>query len=242
MSFTAGAGYAPASIRASGADAALMAAQGLAPLVQMVAAETKRLKALVVDLEEQSREARVELLQAQGKLADLQNYYAQRSKQEEDIQQDITHVLGQISRLRAKVVQLEDEKAACESEASILRKRCRETEDTTAEKVLRLIVDRVGAGDFARQNTAVPAPTETESAGRAAAKFAALGSVSVSHPEAGEIRAEFNELLHQIIARRDEDIERIQSLADAWRADARKASQANDRKTWNMATRGIQTM
>ncbi|KAJ2488697.1 hypothetical protein IWW37_004601 [Coemansia sp. RSA 2050] len=241
-SFAIGAGYASAPIRASGADAALLVAQGLAPLVQMVAVETKRLKALVVDLEEQSREARVELLQAQGKLADLQNYYAQRSKQEDVIQQDITHVLGQISRLRAKVVQLEDEKAACESEAIILRKRCRETEDTTAETVLRLIVDRIGAGDFARHNTAAPAPTEAESAGRAAAKFATLGSVSVSHPEAGEIRAEFNGLLHQIIARRDEDIERIQALADAWRADARKASQANERKAWNMATRGIQTM
>ncbi|KAJ2819477.1 hypothetical protein FBU31_005517, partial [Coemansia sp. 'formosensis'] len=63
---TAGAGYTPMSVRASGPDAALLAAQGLAPLVQMVAAETKRLKVLVVDLEEQSREARVELLQAQG--------------------------------------------------------------------------------------------------------------------------------------------------------------------------------
>ncbi|KAJ2352723.1 hypothetical protein GGH92_001105, partial [Coemansia sp. RSA 2673] len=252
-SFVAATGYLSTSARASGADAALLAAKGLAPLVQMVAAETKRLKALVVDLEEQSRDTRVELLQAQGKLADLQNYCAQRSKQEDAIQQDITHVLGQISRLRTKVVQLEDEKAACESEAGELRKRCREMEDTNAEKVLRLIVDRVGAGDFARQNMTVPASTEAEaatgrindepkSAAALPAKFAALGSVSVSHPEAGEIRAEFNELLHQIIARRDEDIERIQALADAWRADARKASQANERKTWNMATRGIQTM
>ncbi|KAJ2058432.1 hypothetical protein GGI17_005035 [Coemansia sp. S146] len=251
--FVAATAHVSTSVRASGADAALLAAQGLAPLVQMVAAETKRLKVLVVDLEEQSRDTRVELLQAQGKLADLQSYYAQRSKQEDAVQQDITHVLGQISRLRTKVVQLEDEKAARESEASELRKRCREMEDTTAEKVLRLIVDRVGAGDFARQNMAVPASTEAEaaadrtidepkSAATLPAKFAALGSVSVSHPEAGEIRAEFNELLHQIIARRDEDIERIQALADVWRADARKASQANERKTWNMATRGIQTM
>ncbi|KAJ2450128.1 hypothetical protein GGF42_004569, partial [Coemansia sp. RSA 2424] len=248
-------GHLPTPTRASGADAALLAVQGLAPLAQLVVAESKRLKLLVVDIEDQSRETRMELLHAQGKLADLQNYCAQRSQQEDAVQQDITHVLGQISRLRAKIAQLESEKAACESEASGLRKRCREMEDTTAEKVLRLIVDRVGAGDLARKAVAASTTTAAEAemeadqpddGSKPAAvlpkKFAALGSVAISHPEAGEIRAEFNGLLHQIIARRDEDIERIQALADAWRADARKASQANERKAWSMATRGIQTM
>ncbi|KAJ2745016.1 hypothetical protein GGI20_002509 [Coemansia sp. BCRC 34301] len=249
-------GYPLTPTRASGADSALLAVQSLAPLVQMVVAEVRRLKLLAVDLEDQSRETRMELLHAQGRLADLQNMCAQRSRQEDAVQQDITHVLGQISHLRAKVVQLEDEKAACENEARGLRKRCREMEDTTAEKVLRLIVDRVGTGDLARQamvaSTSAEAVVETnqlddECKPAAAAttimptKFAVLGSVSVSHPEAGEIRAEFNELLHQIIARRDEDIERIQALADAWRDDARRASLANERKAWSMATRGIQT-
>ncbi|KAJ2879847.1 hypothetical protein IWW38_006046, partial [Coemansia aciculifera] len=186
--------YLSTPIRASGADAALLAVQGLVPLAQMVVTEIKRLKLLAVDLEDQSRETRMELLHAQGKLADLQNYCAQRSQQEDAVQQDITHVLGQISHLRTKVVQLEGEKAACEGEARGLRKRCREMEDTTAENVLRLIVDRVGAGDSSRQATPTATSTSTgtemeadrqdDGASNSATaalptKFAALGSVAI---------------------------------------------------------------
>ncbi|KAJ2468018.1 hypothetical protein GGI02_003828 [Coemansia sp. RSA 2322] len=215
----------------------------------MAAAETKRLRALICDLEDQSRETRLELLQTQGRLADLHNYCTQRSKQENAVQQDITHVLGQISGLRVKVVQLEGEKAASETEASTLRRRCRELEDATAERALKLIVERVGASDRAKVHTADSAcaldsdatPADQPASESKPAKFAALGSMAISHPEAGEIRAEFNELLHQIIARRDEDIERIQALADGWRSDARKAMHASERKAWSMATRGIQT-
>ncbi|KAJ1944194.1 hypothetical protein EC988_006045, partial [Linderina pennispora] len=72
-------------------------------------------------------------------------------------------------------------------------------------------------------------------------KFAQLTAIPVSHPQAAEIRAEFNELLHQVIARRDQDIERIQALADQMRGDARDAAQASESRVWNTSTRGVQT-
>ncbi|KAJ2555352.1 hypothetical protein EV175_002290, partial [Coemansia sp. RSA 1933] len=205
----------------------------------------------------QSHKARMELLKTKEQLSSLQKHWAVRSKHEEAVQEDIAHVLGQISRLRAKVVGLEDEKARREEEARRLDARCRELENQNAEQVLQLIVDRIGKreletkrmsdnppnGALATSSQASDSPDgslSTESALRS--RHVSMNStVTISHPEAGDIRTEFNELLHQIIARRDEDIERIQAVADAWRVDARKALQSNEQRRWNTCTRGTQT-
>ncbi|KAJ2764907.1 hypothetical protein IWQ57_004990, partial [Coemansia nantahalensis] len=72
-------------------------------------------------------------------------------------------------------------------------------------------------------------------------RFSSFGAVAICHPEASDIRAEFNELMHQVISRRDEDIERMRTLADAWRADAQRALRANELRAWSMGTRGTQT-
>ncbi|KAJ1854274.1 hypothetical protein LPJ73_002503, partial [Coemansia sp. RSA 2703] len=209
----------------------------------------RRLKGLIYDLEEQSRGTRVELFATQEKLSNLQDYCARRAKYEENVQHDITHVLGQISRLRARVLELEAEKKKYETETERLRAECRRVGDQTAEQVLGLIVDRVGASEWAKSKQ-ISTDTASDSASsqadsessRMPARFANVSKVSVSHPEAGDIRAEFNELMHQVIARRDEDVERMKALADAWRADARKTARAADAKAWNTSTRGIQTI
>ncbi|KAJ1895522.1 hypothetical protein LPJ66_004541 [Kickxella alabastrina] len=239
------------ALKLGGADGVPSLIRNLAPLSQMVISEVRRLKNLICDLEDQSRDTRVELFDTQAKLSDLQSYCKQRSKQEDTIQQDITHVLAQITRLRTRVVELESEKAKFEVEAQQLHSRCRKMEDRTAEHVLDLIVDRVGQSEWARaKHLVTDASAAATNGGRqpdfeakaVPARFASVSSISVSHPEASDIRAEFNELLHQVIAKRDEDLERMQVLADAWRADAHKTSRANESKAWNTSTRGIQTI
>ncbi|KAI7828418.1 hypothetical protein BX661DRAFT_205225 [Kickxella alabastrina] len=239
------------ALKLGGADGVPSLIRNLAPLSQMVISEVRRLKNLICDLEDQSRDTRVELFDTQAKLSDLQSYCKQRSKQEDTIQQDITHVLAQITRLRTRVVELESEKAKFEVEAQQLHSRCRKMEDRTAEHVLDLIVDRVGQSEWAKtKHLMTDASTAATNGGQqpdfeakaVPARFASVSSISVSHPEASDIRAEFNELLHQVIAKRDEDLERMQVLADAWRADAHKTSRANESKAWNTSTRGIQTI
>ncbi|KAI8322454.1 hypothetical protein GQ54DRAFT_339308 [Martensiomyces pterosporus] len=260
-------GTSPKAAKGAGADGVPSIVHNLIPLTQMASTEVRRLKSLVCDLEDQSRETRMELLETQEKLTNLQSYCSQRAKKEDSVQQDITHVLGQIARLRTKITQLEKEKAACEDEARALWRRCHEAENQAAEQVLQLIVQRVGKSDWAQKllpdgmkrsatepaNRSSMEANEKRGEGAAAtggeakpravpSKFASLSAISMSHPQANEIRAEFNELLHQVISRRDEDLERIQALADALRVDARQAAQANEFKAWNTATRGVQTM
>ncbi|KAJ1738734.1 hypothetical protein LPJ68_005301 [Coemansia sp. RSA 1086] len=227
--------------------------RSLVPLVQMAVSEAGRLRNLIGDLESQSQEAHVELIDTRKKLAQLQNHCRVRERQEDAVQQDIAHVLGQISRLREHVVRLEREKSNFEDEAQALRKRCREIEDRTSEQVLQLIVNRVGKREWEKQRAAkadlnavaeasVATPASSpDTDPKLPARFASISAVEVSHPEASDIRSEFNELLHQIISRRDEDIDRIQALADAWRTDARKASHASELRAWNTSSRGTQT-
>ncbi|KAI9506156.1 hypothetical protein BX070DRAFT_219422 [Coemansia spiralis] len=228
------------TIRESGSNGVPHLVDGLIPLSQLAAAEVNRLKALIVDLEHRSQDAGMELEQTKDKLSRLQKYCTLRSQQEDAVQEDITHVLGQISSLRAKVVRLESEKIMRENEARKLSVRCRELENRTAEQALQLIVDRVGKQEWAKNRT-IDNIKEEEQDLKSSPRFASMSTVSISHPEAGDIRAEFNELLHQIIARRDEDIERMQALVDAWRDDACRASHANELRTWNTSTRGTQT-
>ncbi|KAJ2451262.1 hypothetical protein EV183_003716 [Coemansia sp. RSA 2336] len=227
--------------------------RSLLPLVQTAVSEADRLRNLIGDLESQSHEAHAELIDTRKKLAQLQNHCHVREKQEDAVQQDIAHVLGQISRLREHVVHLEREKSAFEDEAQMLRKRCREIEDRTSEQVLQLIVNRVGKREWEKQravktdlNAVAEASVATPASSpdtdpKLPARFASISAVEVSHPEASDIRSEFNELLHRIISRRDEDIDRIQALADAWRSDARKASHASELHAWNTSSRGTQT-
>ncbi|KAJ2159323.1 hypothetical protein GGF46_003115 [Coemansia sp. RSA 552] len=203
----------------------------LMPLVQTAAAETRHLRNMVADLESHSQSAHVELLRTRRSLERLREHCSARAIQEDAVQQDIAHVLAQISRLREKVIRLESEKGACEEEADVLRRRCRQMEDRTTEQVLQLIVERTGKRDWERQSAPEKAP---ERAG-------AVSAVAVSHPEAGDIRAEFNELMHSVISRRDEDIERVQALADAWRDDARRAARDGELRIWNTGSRGTQT-
>ncbi|KAJ2599483.1 hypothetical protein GGF39_002202 [Coemansia sp. RSA 1721] len=240
-----------APTKLTAADGVPQLIRGLIPLAQMAAAEVSRLKHLIYDLEAQARETRMELFDTQEKLSNLRAYCSQRAKQEEAVQEDITHVLAQISRLRIRVVELEADKARYEAEADQLRAKCREMGDRTAEHVLDLIVNRVGQSPWAQEKrtstdtAAAAASAEGQSAeagNRVPARFANASRISISHPEAGDIRAEFNELLHQVISRRDEDIERMQALTDAWRADARKAARANEAKAWSTSSRGIQTV
>ncbi|KAJ2227862.1 hypothetical protein IWW45_006842, partial [Coemansia sp. RSA 485] len=240
-----------APTKLTAADGVPQLIRGLIPLAQMAAAEVSRLKHLIYDLEAQARETRMELFDTQEKLSNLRAYCSQRAKQEEAVQEDITHVLAQISRLRIRVVELEADKARYEAEADQLRAKCREMGDRTAEHVLDLIVNRVGESPWAQEkrtstDTAVAAASaegqSAEAGNKVPARFANASRISVSHPEAGDIRAEFNELLHQVISRRDEDIERMQALTDAWRADARKAARANEAKAWSTSSRGIQTV
>ncbi|KAJ2722104.1 hypothetical protein GGI07_003546 [Coemansia sp. Benny D115] len=257
-----------APMKLTGADGVPALVRSLIYLARLVGAEVRRLKSLICDLEEQSRNTRVELFDTQKELFGLQNYCSQRAKQEDAVQQDITHVLTQISRLRIRVAELESEKARYEVEAQQLRKKCREMDDKTAKHVLDMIVERIGKSDWAKLREIAPAPAPASdppagldapsladatnstaasdkpanSATKLPARFASVSSVSVSHPEAADIRAEFNELLHHVITKRDEDIERMQALADAWRADSYKASRANEARAWNTSSRGIQTM
>ncbi|KAJ2520079.1 hypothetical protein GGH20_004490, partial [Coemansia sp. RSA 1937] len=218
-----------------------------------VVAEANRLKSLIGDLESQSQEAHVELIETRAKLNQLQNHCSARTQHEDAVQQDIAHVLGQISRLREQVVKLEREKSLYEEEASELRAHCRKMEDRTSEQVLQLIVDRVGKREWEKhrassdESSAVPEASVATPAStpdpepKMPARFSSLGAVTISHPEASDIRAEFNELMYQIIARRDEDIERIQTLADAWRSDARRALNVNELRVWNSSSRSTQT-
>ncbi|KAJ2549582.1 hypothetical protein IWW35_003685 [Coemansia sp. RSA 1878] len=227
--------------------------RNLVPLVQTVVAEANRLKSLIGDLESQSQEAHVELIETRAKLNQLQNHCSARTQHEDAVQQDIAHVLGQISRLREQVVKLEREKSLYEEEASELRAHCRKMEDRTSEQVLQLIVDRVGKREWEKhrassdESSAVPEASVATPAStpdpepKMPARFSSLGAVTISHPEASDIRAEFNELMYQIIARRDEDIERIQTLADAWRSDARRALNVNELRVWNSSSRSTQT-
>ncbi|KAJ2786792.1 hypothetical protein GGI15_001247 [Coemansia interrupta] len=238
-----------APTKLTAADGVPQLIRSLLPLMQMVSSEVRRLKSLVYDLEEQSRGTRVELFSTQEKLSNLQDYCSRRAKEEESVQHDITHVLGQISRLRTRVLELEAEKERYEIESDRLRSECRRIGDLTAEKVLGLIVDRIGTSEWARsKHTATDtagdsASSQTDSeSSKMPARFANVSRVAISHPEAGDIRAEFNELMHQVIARRDEDVERMKAVADAWRADARKTSRAAEAKAWNTSTRGIQTI
>ncbi|KAJ2349771.1 hypothetical protein GGF43_004367 [Coemansia sp. RSA 2618] len=220
----------------------------------MVVAEASRLKSLIGDLESQSQEAHMELIETRTKLIQLQSHCSARARHEDAVQQDIAHVLSQISRLREQVLRLEREKSSFEEEATELRTRCRKMEDRTAEQVLQLIVDRVGKREWEKQRTfkdetsasavasvATPASTPPDSEPKMPARFSSIGAVNISHPEASDIRVEFNELMHQIISRRDEDIERVQALADAWRSDARRASHVNELRVWNSSSRGTQT-
>ncbi|KAJ2319434.1 hypothetical protein IWW52_001969 [Coemansia sp. RSA 2704] len=223
--------------------------RNLVPLVQMVAAEASRLNGLIRDLESQSHEAHAELVATRKQLVQLQSHCSARARQEDAVQQDIAHVLGQISRLREQVVRLEREKNTHEEEAGELRRRCRKLEDRTAEQVLQLIVERVGKREWEKQRVAAADQTAEASMAtpgttpdtepRIPARFSSM--VAVSHPEASDIRAEFNELMRQIIARRDEDSERLQALADVWRTNAHHASNANELRAWNTSSRGTQT-
>ncbi|KAJ2886374.1 hypothetical protein FB639_001589, partial [Coemansia asiatica] len=240
-----------APTKLTGADGVPQLIRNLIPLARMAAAEVRRLKDLIYDLETQSRETRMELFDTQEKLANLRSYCSQRAKQEEAVQEDITHVLAQISRLRTRVVELEMEKTRYEAEADQLRAKCRKMGDRTAGHVLDLIVNRVGTSAWTQEKrtgtdtattTAEDQSSSAETGSRVPARFANASRISISHPEASDIRTEFNELLHQVISRRDEDIERMQALADAWRADARKAARASEAKAWNTSSRGIQTV
>ncbi|KAJ2683821.1 hypothetical protein H4R19_006953 [Coemansia spiralis] len=215
----------------------------------MAAAESRRLRGLIGRLESQAQATATELLETRQKHAQLQEHCDVRAGQDDAIHQDIAHVLDQISRLRARVVQLESEKAAFETEAGTLRQRCRELEGESAEQAVQLIVERIGKRDWERRRDAAEATApaaETSSTASAdptpPSQFSSAGTVAICHPEASDIRAEFNELLHQVIGRRDEDIERMRALADAWRADARRALRANELRTWNSGTRGTQTV
>ncbi|KAJ1905283.1 hypothetical protein LPJ81_002012, partial [Coemansia sp. IMI 209127] len=243
--------------RANGCNDVPLFVNSLIPLSRMAAAEVDRLRAFIGELENRSHTAHMELRKTEERLTSLQKHCELRSKHEDAVQEDVAHVLGQISRLRTKVVRLENEKTMREEEARKLDARCRELENISAEQVLQLIVDRVGKREpetncqsddspsainvAAQTNGNIDRSSMHSSALRS--KHASMGStVTISHPEAGDIRAEFNELLHQIIARRDEDIERIQAVADAWRIDARKAVHSNEQRIWNTCTRGTQTV
>ncbi|KAJ1719536.1 hypothetical protein LPJ53_005714 [Coemansia erecta] len=238
-----------APTKLTAADGVPQLIRSLLPLMQIVSSEVRRLKGLVYDLEEQSRGTRVELFHTQEELSNLQDYCSRRAKEEEAVQHDITHVLGQISRLRTRVLELEAEKRKHEIESDRLRSECRRIGDLTAEKVLGLIVERIGTSDWARsKQTATDTASDSASSqadsesSKMPARFANVSKVAISHPEAGDIRAEFNELMHQVIARRDEDVERLKAVADAWRADAQKTARAAEAKAWNTSTRGIQTI
>ncbi|KAJ1731140.1 hypothetical protein LPJ61_002683 [Coemansia biformis] len=239
--------------------------RGLIPLVETAAAESRHLRELAARLESHAQIANAELHEARQRVAQLQEHCRLRAGQDDAIQQDIAHVLGQISRLRNRIVQLEGEKATFEAEVVALRQRCREMESQNAEQVMQLIVERVGKRDWEKHRcastvaggpaaaldsgtAAAPAATAAEASSTAStdpkmlSRFSSFGTVSISHPEASDIRAEFNELMHQLIARRDEDIDRVQALADAWRADAHRALRANELRAWCTGTRGTQTI
>ncbi|KAJ1798737.1 hypothetical protein LPJ59_002303, partial [Coemansia sp. RSA 2399] len=243
--------------RANGCNDVPLFVNSLIPLSRMAAAEVDRLRAFIGELENRSHTAHMELRKTEERLTSLQKHCELRSKHEDAVQEDVAHVLGQISRLRTKVVRLENEKTMREEEARKLDARCRELENISAEQVLQLIVDRVGKREPETNRQSDDSPSAINVAAQTngnmdrssmhssalRSKHASMSStVTISHPEAGDIRAEFNELLHQIIARRDEDIERIQAVADAWRIDARKAVHSNEQRIWNTCTRGTQTV
>ncbi|KAJ2850689.1 hypothetical protein GGI22_005354, partial [Coemansia erecta] len=130
--------------RASGCNDVPLFVSSLIPLSRMAADEVDRLRALIRELEKRSHTAHMELRKSEERLASLQRHCELRSKHEDAVQEDVAHVLGQISRLRTKVVKLENEKTMREEEARKLDARCRELENVSAEQVLQLIVDRVG--------------------------------------------------------------------------------------------------
>ncbi|KAJ2083454.1 hypothetical protein H4R24_000834 [Coemansia sp. RSA 988] len=231
--------------RRSAVDGVPAFVRSLKPLVHMTVSETERLHGCIADLEVRALDAEAELQDFHQQISQLKNHCDQRAQQEDAVQQDIAHVLFQISRLRENVVRLEREKESCDKEIDMLRQRCRDAEDQSATQVLQLIVDRIGKRSFEKQRADSNVSSDIASAStqefKMPARFAAVGSVAVSHPEAADIRAEFNALLHQVIARRDEDIERMQALVDVWRADAHKATHANEQRSWNSGSRSTQT-
>ncbi|KAJ2610542.1 hypothetical protein H4S08_003575 [Coemansia sp. RSA 1365] len=219
--------------------------RSLKPLVHLAVTEAERLRGCIADLESRTLRAEAELQDTHQQLARLKSHCDQRTQQENAVQQDIAHVLSQISRLRGSVVRLEQEKESCEKEIDALRQRCRDAEDQSAMQVLELIVDRIGKRNFEKQRANSSALSDTAFTStqepKVPARFASVGPIAVSHPEAADIRAEFNALLHQVISRRDEDIERMQALVDAWRTDAHKATYANEQRSWNSGSRSTQT-
>ncbi|KAJ2657066.1 hypothetical protein IWW48_004717 [Coemansia sp. RSA 1200] len=237
--------------RTSGCNDVPLFVSSLLAMSHMAAAEVRKLMPYIYELENQSHNIRVELRKKEDQLSQLQKYCTLRSKHEDVVQEDIAHVLAQITRLRTKVVSLENEKKVCEEEVQQAQARCREAESQNIKQILQLIVGRVGKREWEKtrlsddlsKKTAVDVPPNdgTDEPASQLRNLATASTVTISHPEAGDIRAEFNELLHQIIMRRDEDIERIQALADAWRIDARKALQLNEQRIWNTCTRGTQT-
>ncbi|KAJ2510674.1 hypothetical protein GGI11_005397 [Coemansia sp. RSA 2049] len=237
--------------RTSGCNDVPLFVSSLLAMSHMAASEVRRLMPYMYELENQSHNSRVELRKKEDQLSQLQKYCTLRSKHEDVVQEDIAHVLAQITRLRTKVVSLENEKKVCEEEVQQAQARCREAESQNIKQVLQLIVGRVGKREWEKtrlsddlsKKTAVGVPSNdgTDEPAPQPRSLATASTVTISHPEAGDIRAEFNELLHQVITRRDEDIERIQALADAWRIDARKALQLNEQRIWNTCTRGTQT-
>ncbi|KAJ2521043.1 hypothetical protein H4217_001643 [Coemansia sp. RSA 1939] len=237
--------------RTSGCNDVPLFVSSLLAMSHMAASEVRRLMPYMYELENQSHNSRVELRKKEDQLSQLQKYCTLRSKHEDVVQEDIAHVLAQITRLRTKVVSLENEKKVCEEEVQQAQARCRKAESQNIKQVLQLIVGRVGKREWEKNHlsddlskkTAVGVPSNdgADEPAPQPKSLATASTVAISHPEAGDIRAEFNELLHQIITRRDEDIERIQALADAWRIDARKALQLNEQRIWNTCTRGTQT-
>ncbi|KAJ2392085.1 hypothetical protein GGI23_005295, partial [Coemansia sp. RSA 2559] len=190
--------------RASGCNDVPLFVSSLIPLSRMAADEVDRLRALIRELEKRSHTAHMELRKSEERLASLQRHCELRSKHEDAVQEDVAHVLGQISRLRTKVVKLENEKTMREEEARKLDARCRELENVSAEQVLQLIVDRVGKRELetSRQSDdslgAINVDVQTNgsvdrSSMHASAlrpKHPSLGStMTISHPEAGDIRA-----------------------------------------------------
>ncbi|KAJ1944521.1 hypothetical protein FBU59_002577, partial [Linderina macrospora] len=233
-----------APLPTQGPDGVPQLVSSLLPIAQAASLEVKRLKSLIYELDEQTRLARVELGDTQERYNNLKKHCQVRAHKEDAVQQDIADVLAQITRMREKVQLAEQEKARYEQEAKDLWDRCRQAESKTADQVLTQIVDRLGSADWAKLRHSSPSTPPEDMPQLPAplpSKFVPLSAISISHPQAAEIRAEFNELLHQVIARRDEDIVRIQAVADAMRGDARKALKAANARAWNTSTRGVQT-
>ncbi|KAJ1952799.1 hypothetical protein EC988_003357, partial [Linderina pennispora] len=144
-----------------GIDGVPQQVAGLVPLAQAASTEVRRLKSLIYELDEQTRLARVELGDTQERYNNLKKHCQMRQIKEDSVQQDIAHVLAQISRMRDKVLRAERDKARLEKEVGELWARCLRAEEQTAGEVVEQISGRLGSAEWAkRPEEHVPRPSK----------------------------------------------------------------------------------